>query len=169
VGGAGSRSAVIELQPVGWVRSARSEAIDDDWDAVQSDIELDGSRFEPASLRGLEEFSHIDVVFLFDRVADDEIEIGARHPRGNRAWPEVGIFAQRARMRPNRLGVTTCALTGVDGLTLSVRGLDAVDGSPVLDVKPYMVEFGPRGTVRQPAWVHELMRGYWQAEHGGGR
>jgi tRNA (adenine37-N6)-methyltransferase len=57
--------------------------------------------------------------------------------------------------------VTTCELVGVDGLTLRVRGLDAIDGTPVLDVKPYMAEFGPRGTLRQPAWSSELMAGYW--------
>ena len=73
----------------------------------------------------------------------------------------MGIFAQRAKARPNRIGVTTCALVGVDGLELRVRGLDAVDGTPVLDVKPHVVEFGPRGPVRQPAWMTELMAGYW--------
>ena len=66
-------------------------------------------------------------------------------PRGNPAWPLVGILAQRARARPNRIGVSTCELLGVDGLTVRVRGLDAIDGTPVLDLKPYIVEFAPRG------------------------
>jgi tRNA (Thr-GGU) A37 N-methylase len=56
-----------------------------------------------------------------------------------------------------------CRLLGVDGLSLNVVGLDAIDGTPVLDVKPYMEEFGPRGEVRQPVWSHELMAGYWKA------
>ena len=73
----------------------------------------------------------------------------------------MGIFAQRAKARPNRLGVTTCRLERVDGLTLCVAGLDAIDGSPVLDIKPHMREFGPRGDVRQPAWATELMADYW--------
>lgn len=76
-------------------------------------------------------------------------------------WPLVGIFAQRAKGRPNRLGVTTCELLSVDGLSLQVRGLDAIDGTPVLDIKPYVLEFAPRTPVRQPAWISELMRGYW--------
>ena len=72
------------------------------------------------------------------------------------------MFAQRAKMRPNRLGVSTCRLIAVEGLDLHVRGLDAIDGSPVLDVKPFMREFEPAAAdVRQPAWSTELMRGYY--------
>jgi tRNA (Thr-GGU) A37 N-methylase len=89
------------------------------------------------------------------------VTTGARHPRGNTAWPNVGILAQRAKNRPNRIGVTVCRLLSVDGLRLTVAALDAIDGTPVLDVKPYMAEFGPRGMVRQPAWSSELMSGYW--------
>jgi tRNA (adenine37-N6)-methyltransferase len=73
----------------------------------------------------------------------------------------VGILAQRAKSRPNRIGVTLCELVAVDDLQVRVRGLDAVDGTPVLDVKPYMSAFGPRGAVREPTWVAELMRDYW--------
>ncbi len=54
-----------------------------------------------------------------------------------------------------------CRLLAVEGLTLTVHALDAIDGTPVLDVKPYLAEFAPRGEVRQPAWSHELMSGYW--------
>ncbi len=158
----------MELRPIGRVLSSRADTVDDDWDDVTSVIELDGSQFTAEALRGLEAFSHVDVVFVFDRVDASQVERGARHPRNNPAWPEVGIFAQRAKNRPNRLGVTTCALSAVDGLTLEVRGLDAVDGTPVVDLKPYMVEFGPRGDVRQPEWSHELMQGYWRVTDAGG-
>jgi tRNA (Thr-GGU) A37 N-methylase len=89
------------------------------------------------------------------------VEPGTRHPRGNPDWPRVGIFAQRGKDRPNRLGVSRCELLRVDRSAVRVRGLDAVDGTPVLDLKPWMAEFGPRGDVRQPAWASELMRGYW--------
>ncbi len=112
-------------------------------------------------MAGLDGFSHVEVVFLFDRVDPDTVCITGRHPRGNPEWPEVGIFAQRAKDRPNRIGLSTCEVVTVEGATVVVRGLDAVDGTPVLDLKPYMLEFGPRDDVRQPAWSHELMRGYW--------
>jgi tRNA (adenine37-N6)-methyltransferase len=156
----------VIVEPIGRVESSRTQAIDDDWDAVTARITLDGEQFSLESLAGLGDFSHIEVVFLFDAVDPEDIERGARHPRGNTAWPRVGIFAQRAKMRPNRIGVTVCALLDIDGLTLTVQGLDAMDGTPVLDVKPYMAEFGPRGYVRQPAWSSELMAGYWTRPEG---
>ena len=126
-------------------------------------VTLDADRFAPDVLDGLAEFSHVEVVYVFDRVDPGAVETGARHPRGNPEWPRVGIFAQRAKGRPNRIGVSVCRLLGVEGLTLTVKALDAIDGSPVLDVKPYLAEFGPRGEVRQPAWSHELMSGYWRS------
>ena len=152
--------APFSLTPIGIVRSTRSIAEDDDWDAETSSIEL-LPPFDERSLRGLDEFSHCIVVYLFDRAAWDPSRV-LRHPRGNPDWPEVGIFAQRAKDRPNRLGVTTCRIVGVDGPVLHVSGLDAIDGTPVVDVKPHMQEFGPRGAEHQPSWADELMRGYWE-------
>ena len=73
----------------------------------------------------------------------------------------MGILAQRAKDRPNRIGLTTCVLTGVNGFSLEVRGLDAVDGTPVLDVKPHMSGFDPQGPVREPPWAVEIMAEYW--------
>jgi len=152
----------IEMTPVAVVRGGRIEAIDDDWGAVEATIVLD-DRFPADALDGLMDFSHLEVVYVFDQVADDKITVGARHPRGNTDWPAVGIFAQRAKGRPNRIGVTTCDLVSVDGHTVTVRGLDAIDGTPVLDLKPHVVEFGPRGEIREPDWIRELMRGYWSS------
>ncbi len=149
------------VRPIGHVTSARAGRIDDDWGDVESVIRLDVDRFTPDSVAGLDQFSHIEVIFLFDRFDEAKVAIGARHPRGNEAWPKVGIFAQRASSRPNRLGLTTCELLEVDGLDVRVRGLDAIDGTPVLDLKPHMIEFDPRGDVRQPPWSSELMAGYW--------
>ena len=73
------------------------------------------------------------------------------------------MFAQRGKNRPNRIGTTVCRLDRVDGLVLHVTGLDAIEGTPVLDIKPWVREFGPRGDVRQPEWMDELMRAYWRA------
>jgi tRNA-Thr(GGU) m(6)t(6)A37 methyltransferase TsaA len=150
---------VITLDPVGVVVGGRSEPIDDNWGAVEAIIRL-ADRFGPEAVSGLDAFSHLCVVFQFHLVAESEVVLGARHPRGNTEWPRVGMFAQRAKMRPNRLGVSACALVAVDGLDLHVRGLDAIDGTPVLDVKPFMREFEPTGT-HQPTWATELMQGYY--------
>jgi tRNA (Thr-GGU) A37 N-methylase len=152
------------LAPVGYVRGGRAEAIDDDWGASRARIELDPGRFGPDALAGLEAFSHLEVIFLFDRVPDAKIEYGARRPRGRADWPRVGIFAQRGRNRPNRLGLCTCRIVGVEGLAVEVEGLDAIDGTPVLDLKPVMRGFLPRGEVREPAWAAEIMARYWHTE-----
>ena len=149
------------MRPIGWVRSARAEPIDDAWDSVPTRIELDGDVLDADATAQLDEFSHIEVVFVFDKVDEASVCRGARHPRGRRDWPRVGILAQRAKDRPNRIGTTVCRLDAVDGLEVSVSGLDAIDGTPVLDIKPYLSGFGPRGEVREPGWATELMAGYW--------
>ena len=147
------------LEPVGVVRCTRAEPVDDGWDAETARIEL-LPPFDERALRGLDGFSHCVVVFVFDRATFDGTTV-LRRPRGNPAWPEVGIFAQRAKDRPNRLGVSVARIVAVEGSVLHVAGLDAVDGTPVVDLKPWMDGFGPRGPVGEPAWSTELMDGYW--------
>lgn len=149
------------MRPIGHVRGGRIEPIDDAWDSVEARIELDPALFGAEATAGLRDFSHIEVVYHFDRVPDDEIQTGARHPRGRRDWPKVGILAQRGKGRPNRIGVCVCRLLDVQGLTLHVRGLDAIDGTPVLDIKPVMKGFLPRGEIREPDWAEKIMREYW--------
>jgi tRNA-Thr(GGU) m(6)t(6)A37 methyltransferase TsaA len=153
--------AEIKIIPIGMVHGGRGEPIDDQWDSVNSEIRLDPRQFTPDALAGLDAFSHIEVVFQFDRVPDDEIRTGARHPRGREDWPAVGIFAQRGKGRPNRVGVTACRLLRVDGLSVHVRGLDAIDGTPVIDIKPVMRGFLPRGEISEPDWAAEIMKEYW--------
>jgi tRNA-Thr(GGU) m(6)t(6)A37 methyltransferase TsaA len=148
------------VTPIARVSTARSQAIDDDWGAVESTITLDSS-FAADALQGIGEFSHLEVIYVFHLVDPAGVHLGSRIPRGNPAWPSVGIFAQRAKDRPNRIGLATCELLGVEATVLRVRGLDAIDGTPVLDIKPYMAEFAPRGTTRQPQWSHELMASYY--------
>ena len=151
----------FQLMAIGHVRGGRSAATDDDWGASRARIDLDPDRFTPDALAGLADFSHIEVVFLFHGVDEARVETGARRPRGRADWPLVGIFAQRGRARPNRLGLCTCKIVRVDGLAVEVEGLDAIDGTPVVDLKPAMREFLPRGEVVEPAWAAELMRDYW--------
>lgn len=149
----------FEVQAVGVVRCSRTEPEDDSWDTEISRIEL-VKPFDKRSLMGLESFSHCIVVYVFDKAVWDESKM-SRHPRGNTDWPEVGIFAQRAKDRPNRLGVTVCRIQEVKHSTIRVAGLDAIDGTPVVDIKPWMAEFGPRGETTQPEWSTELMKEYW--------
>ena len=151
----------LTMKPIGVVRGGRKEATKDHWGGNRTRIELDPAQFGPEALAGLDQLSHIDVLFFFHLHADEPTETGARHPRDRTDWPKVGIFAQRGRMRPNRIGLCTCRVIAVRGLAVEVEGLDAVDGSPVLDIKPYWSANAPRGGVREPAWAKELMANYW--------
>jgi len=148
----------ISLTPVGFVRGGRDQPIDDSWNGETARIELD-ARFGPEALSGLADFSHIEVLFHFGRAAREET--GARHPRGRQDWPLAGIFGQRGKDRPNRLGVSVCRLLAVEGTVPTVQGLDAIDGTPVLDIKPVIKGFLPRGDIRQPQWADEIMKDYW--------
>lgn len=151
---------MINLSPIAFVKNIRAEIQDDHWGDVVSIIELD-SAFSEEALFQIESFSHAEIVFYFHLVNEDKIETGARHPRNNESWPKVGIFAQRGKNRPNRLGVTTVKILKREGRQLFVQGLDAIDGTPVLDIKPVIKEFLPREEIRQPVWATELMKNYW--------
>ena len=148
----------IIVKPIGYVRNARKEVEDDNWGEVVSEIVIE---IGEESLQGLEDFSHAEVIFYFDQVDENKIVTGARHPRNNTEWPKVGILAQRGKNRPNRIGLTTVSILRHEKNVLFVSGLDAVDGTPILDIKPVIQEFQPRGKIRQPAWAVELMKNYW--------
>jgi tRNA (adenine37-N6)-methyltransferase len=152
---------MITMSIIGTVKNTRKEVEDDNWGEVVSIIELDPVAFNEEALFQIESFSHAEIFYYFDRVEDAKIESGARHPRNNQNWPKVGIFAQRGKNRPNRLGATIVKVLKCDGHQLYVQGLDAIDGTPVLDIKPVMKEFLPREEVTQPQWATELMKNYW--------
>ena len=153
----------IEMKAVGFVVGGREDVRDDFWGGHQAWIELTDS-FGEEALQGLADFSHIEVLFLFHHVPASKVVAGARHPRNNNAWPAVGIFAQRGKNRPNRIGTTICRVLAIEGTRVLVAELDAVAGTPVLDIKPVMSEFLPREAVRQPDWAREIMSDYWAAE-----
>jgi len=148
------------MEPIGWVRAERQSPEDDYWGETTARIEL-AEGFAAESLAGVDQFSHAEILYLFDRVTPDRIVTDARHPRNNPAWPRTGIFAQRGKNRPNRIGSTIVRVLGVRGRELHVAELDAIDGTPVLDIKPVLREFLPRTAVEQPAWATELMERYW--------
>jgi tRNA (adenine37-N6)-methyltransferase len=152
---------MFTIEPVAHVRGGRDAVRDDAWGGSEVCIELaDG--FDAAALAGIETFSHVEVLFVFDRVDPATVVRDARHPRNNPDWPLTGIFAQRGKNRPNRLGSTIVRVLRREGRRLYVAELDAVDGTPVVDIKPVLREFLPRAPVTQPAWCDALMRDYWR-------
>jgi len=156
-----NQSPDIELKPIGVVRPPIKEVTDDCWGGVAATIALDSQLFGAESTQGLDQFSHVEVIFLLNKIPAESVEKGARHPRGRTERPKMGIFARHSKERPNRTGITICKLLFVKGLEIRVSELDAVDDTPVLDVKPYRKGFAPRGEVREPAGAKELMAGYF--------
>jgi tRNA-Thr(GGU) m(6)t(6)A37 methyltransferase TsaA len=150
----------IHLKPVAFVKNSRKEISDDFWGDVISEITLTEEYTEDA-LKGLEQFSHVELLFYFHKASDGEMT-SSGHPRGNHNWPETGIFAMRRKDRPNHIGLTIAEIVKCKGKILTVKGLDAIDGSPVLDIKPVLREFLPKDEVRQPKWASELMVDYWK-------
>jgi len=88
---------VFEIKAIGHVRDGRSIPEDDNWEENRAVIELDPGRFRAESLLGLDQFSHAEIIFVFDQVRPDDVTYDARHPRGRRDWPKAGIFAQRGK------------------------------------------------------------------------
>jgi tRNA-Thr(GGU) m(6)t(6)A37 methyltransferase TsaA len=150
----------IILQPVAFVKNTRTDLSDDYWGTVISEIEL-AEGIPAEAFAGIDEFSHLEIIFHFNQ-SDPSAIVFSGHPRGNPDWPHVGIFAQRKKDRPNALGLTIVELVKREGKTIRVKYLDAVDGTPILDIKPVMKEFLPATTIQQPQWSVELMKKYWE-------
>ncbi|TGL57834.1 tRNA (N6-threonylcarbamoyladenosine(37)-N6)-methyltransferase TrmO [Leptospira jelokensis] len=149
----------IELKPIAFVKNSRTEPIDDNWSDVISEIVLT-EEVPIHSLQGIDSFSHLEILYYFDKVKPSEI-VYENHPRGNPNYPKVGIFAQRKKDRPNQLGICTVELLKVVGKRLIVKYLDAIEGTPVLDIKPVFRDFEPQSPIRQPRWATDLMKHYW--------
>lgn len=149
----------MQLDPIGIVKSPVTEAVDEGWGPVVAEIELEPQY--AAGTQGLEDFSHVLVVFLMHRATFDPQRHLIRRPRGLADMPELGILAQRARHRPCPIGVTAVQLLGVQGGLVRVRGLDAIDGTPVLDIKPYVAAYDRVEAPQEPSWLARLMEGYF--------
>jgi len=149
----------MEVTPIGIVRSSVKEAMDGGWGNITSEIKV-LEEFAPG-LKGMDSFSHVIVVFFMHQSTWEPGADLVRRPRGRSDMPEIGIFAQRAKHRPNPIGITPVEVVSLQGDTLRVRGLDAIDGTPVLDLKPYFPQFDSPPGVHIPEWVPRLMVGYF--------
>ena len=149
----------ITLHPVGYVRSEVTSETDQDWGAVTSRVELLPD-FR-AGLVGIDQFSHLLVLTFLHQASFEPSSHLTRRPRGLASMPLVGIFAQRAKDRPNPIGITAVSLLAVTADSVVVRGLDAIDGTPVLDLKPYYPVYDRVESAVVPEWVTRLMQGYF--------
>lgn len=154
-----SNGMEIVMHPIARVANSRKQVTDDNWGQVVSEIILEND-VPVEVLENIELFSHLEIIYHFDQVPQERI-VYSGHPRENKAYPLMGILAQRKKDRPNRIGLCTVKLLAHEGRAITVEGLDAVDGTPVLDIKPVFREFEPNGEIRQPEWVADLMKKYW--------
>ena len=149
----------INLNPIGFVSSSVTEQTDKNWSKITSKIILNSEY--AGSLNGLEEFSHaIILTFLHQAFYNKEQHL-IRRPRNLNSMPKVGIFAQRAKDRPNPIGITTVEIISVCNSSLEVKGLDAINETPVLDIKPYYPEYDKIINPKVPEWVNILMKDYF--------
>lgn len=149
----------IEFSPIGYVSSTVSEAVDDGWGGVISRILLKPEY--AGALLGLKEFSHAVVLTHLHKAHYEKERHLQRRPRGLESMPVVGIFSQRAKDRPNPIGITAVKIVAVGDDYLEVQGLDAINDTPVLDIKPYYSQYDKIETPVVPEWVHRLMENYF--------
>jgi tRNA-Thr(GGU) m(6)t(6)A37 methyltransferase TsaA len=142
------------IRPIGVVRNSVREPRPDGWEHVRSDLifldELDGA------LDGIEDYSHVIVVFAYHAVPEEARTTGRLHPRGDAALPEQGVLATRSQLRPGGIGVSVAQLQRRRHNVLRVLGLDAIDGTPVLDIKPYFPGYDAAPDARVPEWARRL-------------
>jgi len=152
---------VYDMVPIGFVSNGIKAPVDEGWGRVCSTIKLNTSLYRSQALNGLSDFSHLEIVFVLHRASQFPESLGERYPRGRRDLPTIGVLSQRCKDRVNRIGVSTCKLLSIDGDVLKVEGLDAINGSPVLDIKPLMRAFLPKGVTGEPQWAGEIMKDYF--------
>jgi len=143
----------VSVRPIGVVRNGVKQPRMDGWATVRSDIILRDELTD--ALDGIEGYSHVIVVFAFDRVPESE-QRQRVHPRGDLSLPEEGVLATRSQLRPNPLGVSVVRLLRRRRNIIRVEALDAIDGTPVLDIKPYFPNYDAVPDAGIPDWARQL-------------
>ena len=147
----------IHLEPIGYVTNNVESPIDRAWSKIESKIVLE-EHLTPA-LSGLADFSHLLIVFWMHKAKPPTVL--QRRPQNRNDMPTVGLFSQRSKHRPNPIGITAVSLVGIRGREIVVLGLDAINGTPVLDIKPYYPRFDTYIEAKVPDWADRLTQGYF--------
>ena len=144
-------SELIPMQPIGVVAGAGDDVARQDWSRVRSEVHLRPELAE--ALLGLGDYSHVIVVGWLDQIPEELRVRMQAYPSGDSRLPLQGALALRGGARPNPLSFTVCRLLGIEGAILRLEGLDLVDGTPVLDVKPYIAHYDAIREARIPKWA----------------
>jgi tRNA-Thr(GGU) m(6)t(6)A37 methyltransferase TsaA len=141
----------ITLKPIGVVSNAVKDPGKHDWRVVESEILVNADLTE--ALDRIDEYSYLVILYWMHNVKPSHRFIQKVHPRGRQDLPMVGVFASRSPARPNPIGMTTVKLLSRQDNVLRVVSLDAVDGTPVLDIKPYIPDHDADKAAQTPEWL----------------
>ena len=148
----------IVMQPIGYIKNEVTQRKDTSWGEDTSTVVLNDEY--KTGLIGLEDFSHAIIIFHLDKAKYEKEKHLQRRPQNRDDMPLVGIFSQRGKDRPNQIGMTSVEIISVTDSTLTVKGLDAIDGTPILDIKPYYPVYDKKDA-KVPEWVDRLMEHYF--------
>lgn len=148
----------IVMKPIGYVHNNVENKKDVAWGQDVSTIHLEEEYY--TGLEGLSDFSHAIIIYHLDKAVYDKEKHLQRRPQNRDDMPLVGIFSQRGKDRPNRIGMTSVQIVNVEDTQLTVKGLDAIDGTAVLDIKPYYPVYDKKDAI-VPEWVDRLMEHYF--------
>ena len=141
----------IKLKPIGFAENQEKKHFGG-WDAIVTDLVID-KEYQDA-LKGLEDYSHLIIIYWMHDIKTCDI----RHvPQGKVGEvPEVGIFACRCPQRPNPIGVSTVEILGIRDNVVTVKGLDVIKDTPILDIKPYTPQYDSVSDAKVPDWINKL-------------
>lgn len=146
------KNGIIKIKPLGRAKNYVDKPTLPGWKDVVTEILIDKKYAE--GLDGIEDYSHIIVVYWMDK--EEECHL-IHHPQGREDVPFVGIFACRCPQRPNRIAISTVKLLSRDSNSLKVKGLDIVNGTPIIDIKPYTPQYDMVKQAKIPDWVNRLV------------
>lgn len=149
----------IELDSIGLVKNNIENKKDNNWGSDVSKIILD-EQYEHG-LTGLSDFSHLIVIYYLDKADFNMEKHLVRRPQGREDMPMVGIFSQRAKDRPNPIGITSVEILNINKNIITIKGLDAINNTPVIDIKPYYPMYDCKNNAVIPQWVIRLMEHYF--------
>ena len=146
-----TKNGMIAFRPLGVSKNSVKKPTLPGWKNIVTEIAIDKNFTQ--GLDGIEDYSHVIVVYWMDQEKECHLK---HHPQGRIDIPYVGIFACRCPQRPNRIAISTVELLSRKGHRLTVKGLDIVNGTPILDIKPYTPQYDAVEQARVPAWVGQL-------------
>jgi tRNA-Thr(GGU) m(6)t(6)A37 methyltransferase TsaA len=155
------REESINFVPIGQVVNGIEYPNDVKWETITSKVVIAPQLVE--ALDGIEGFSHVLIIFYLHKVDEDRRSLLKVHPENKEELPLVGVFATRSPIRPNPIGVTVAKLLERQENVLKVLGLDAYDGTPVLDIKPYL----RRGDLIEEATMPDWLLRLWELQDSG--